>query len=85
MLISDGVVRKERLDRELITRAELEAAAHRQGFASLDDIDRCTLESGGSLSFVAKRPEPDAARHAEILAKLEELSSEVAALRASHG
>jgi uncharacterized membrane protein YcaP (DUF421 family) len=85
LLMEAGVVRTDRLDQELITRAELEAAAHRQGFASLDDIDRCTLESGGSLSFVAKQPSPDTARHAEILARLERLSAEVALLRTTHG
>ena len=85
VLIDEGVVKHDRLDNELITHAELEAAAHRQGFASLDEIDRCTLESGGSLSFVAKRPSPETARHAEILARLERLSDEVASLRTTHG
>jgi uncharacterized membrane protein YcaP (DUF421 family) len=85
VLMEDGVLHAKRLDRELITRGELEAAAHRQGFASLDEIDRCTLEAGGNLSFVAKRPSPDAARHAEVLARLERLSDEVAALRTAHG
>src|SRR4051812_40768551 len=38
-LIENGRVLKDRLDAELITLAELEAAAHRQGFDSLDEVD----------------------------------------------
>src|SRR5213083_808404 len=45
VLIADGVIQTDRLEKELITRAELAAAAHRQGFASLDEIDRAVLES----------------------------------------
>src|SRR5438552_16547427 len=40
ILIEEGVVQHDRLKNELITITELEAAAHKQGFASLDDIDR---------------------------------------------
>src|SRR6201981_3898211 len=39
VLIENGRVKTERLRRELITMPELEAAAHRQGFASLDEIE----------------------------------------------
>src|ERR1700737_321411 len=38
-LIEDGLIKTDRLRHELITLPELEAAAHRQGFASLPDID----------------------------------------------
>ena len=79
-LIAHGVLRTERLKKELITRAELEVAAHRQGFASLDDIDRAGLDPGGGISFVAKKPSPDASRHEAIMAELARLSTQIAAL-----
>src|SRR3954462_10858258 len=37
-LIENGVILMDRLKKELITRSELEAAAHKQGFDSLEDI-----------------------------------------------
>src|SRR5215475_13896457 len=40
VLIADGVVLMDRLKEELITPSELEAAAHKQGFGSLEEIDR---------------------------------------------
>src|SRR6476661_2749487 len=67
-LITDGKIRHDRLKKELMTEAALETAAHRQGFASLKDIDRAILEVGGSISFFPKDPTPEVARHTAILA-----------------
>jgi uncharacterized membrane protein YcaP (DUF421 family) len=85
VLIEGGVVRADRLKAELITRIELETAAHKQGFGSLDEIDRATLDPGGGISFSAKKPGPDVSRHNEILARLDHLSAQVSALQASRG
>ena len=71
----------DRLRKELILRAELEAAAHKQGFGSLDEVDRAVLDPGGSISFTAKKPGPDESRHTELLKKLEDLSRQIATLR----
>ena len=54
LLIENGTVNERLLGKELITPAELEAAAHRQGFASLEEIARAVLEPGGTLSFLGK-------------------------------
>src|SRR5262249_11126537 len=79
VLIEDGEIQMDRLRHELITRAELETAAHKQGFASLDEIDRAVLDPGGSISFVAKKPTPEAERHLELLARRDQISPEPAA------
>src|SRR5688572_23911377 len=50
VLIDDGKVRHDRLRRELITLAELESAAHKQGIASLGRVERAVLEPGGNIS-----------------------------------
>jgi uncharacterized membrane protein YcaP (DUF421 family) len=41
VLIEDGWVRDDRCASETVTRGELEAAAHKQGFPSLDEV-RCS-------------------------------------------
>jgi uncharacterized membrane protein YcaP (DUF421 family) len=81
VLIADGKIRHDRLKKELMSVAQLETAAHRQGFASLADIDRAVLEVGGSISFFPKEPVPEVARHTEILAGLNRLGNELAELR----
>jgi len=81
LLVDKGVVCEDALERELITRLDLEAAAHRQGFASLEEIEKAELEPGGAICFFAKKPTAEVTRHQEILARLDELSAQVAALR----
>jgi uncharacterized membrane protein YcaP (DUF421 family) len=85
VLIEHGVLKIERLKAELITRAEIETAAHKQGFGSLDEIERAVLDPGGSISFSAKKPGPDTARHEELLARLDQLSAQLSALQAARG
>jgi uncharacterized membrane protein YcaP (DUF421 family) len=81
VLIENGKIRFDRLKAELITLPELESGAHKQGFASLDEVDRAVLEPGGTVSFIAKKPSPEALRHAELTRRLDQIVSELAALR----
>jgi len=83
VLIENGKVYADHLKRELITMAQLEAAARKQGFASLAEVDQCVLEPGGTLSFIAKKPDADMARHLELLKHMGELKEELALLRAT--
>jgi uncharacterized membrane protein YcaP (DUF421 family) len=82
VLIENGVVKQDSLQRELITLPELEAAAHKQGFASLDEIDRAVLDPGGTIAFFARKPTVESSRHDEIMKRLDQLSAQLAELRA---
>ena len=84
VLIDGGVIKPDRLKKEQLLRSELEIAAHKQGFASLDEIDRAVLEPGGTITFVAKKPSADAERHNQVIEKLEQISKELVALRTSN-
>jgi uncharacterized membrane protein YcaP (DUF421 family) len=81
VLIEDGKVRTQHLKRELITIAQLEAAARKQGFDSLSDVQQCVLEPGGTISFIGKKPATDEARHQELLKRLEALAAELMRIR----
>lgn len=81
VLVENGKVRGQRLKKELITMHQLEAAARKQGFDSLADVDKCVLEPGGTLAFVGKRPATEEVRHQELLTRLEKLMEEVVRLR----
>jgi uncharacterized membrane protein YcaP (DUF421 family) len=69
------------LKKELISHAQLEAAARKQGFESLQEVQRCILEPGGTLTFVGKKPASDDIRHQELVTRLETLMQEVVRLR----
>lgn len=82
VLIENGRIKTECLNKEAISVVELEAAAHKQGFSSLDEIDRAVLDPSGSIAFFGKKPGPDTTRHDEIMTRLDELSAQLAALKA---
>jgi uncharacterized membrane protein YcaP (DUF421 family) len=81
-LIRRGRLAEDRLRAQGITVAELEAAARRQGFASLREVDRAVLEASGGITFVATRPRPHEARHQDLMRRLDDLAVEVKAIRA---
>jgi uncharacterized membrane protein YcaP (DUF421 family) len=83
VLIRNGEIQKDHLNRELISKAELVAAAHKQGINSIHDVEHCVLEPTGTLSFIQKRPTPDSARHEELIAKLNSMAEEIKGLRAA--
>ena len=82
VLVSSGKVMHDRLNEELITVAELEAAARRQGIRSLADIEECRLETGGALTFVERTPTPEDAKHDEVMERLEEIERRLEMLSA---
>jgi uncharacterized membrane protein YcaP (DUF421 family) len=81
ILIENGKLRPEHLKKELITTAQLEAAARKQGFGSLSEVEQCSLEPGGTLSFIGKKPDADVLRHKELLDRIDKLKDELAMLR----
>ena len=83
VLIEGGKVRTKHLKTELITMAQLEAAARKQGFGSISDVEQCVLEPGATLTFIAKKPGSEDVRHQELIGRLERLAQELALLRSS--
>jgi uncharacterized membrane protein YcaP (DUF421 family) len=84
ILIENGKLDQKHIECELITMQELEAAARRQGFASLDEVDRAVLESGGTITFKGKTPPVEEMRHQEVVEHLKELRRHVAEVHRLH-
>jgi uncharacterized membrane protein YcaP (DUF421 family) len=80
LLIENGVLRGDQLKKELITTTELVEAAHKQGFSSLDEIERAVMEPGGTLTFVAKKPPKEEIQYQEILRRLDLIAQDIEAL-----
>lgn len=76
-LIEKGKVIKKNLSKELLSVSELTAVAHRQGFASLSELDSCVLEPGGTFFLQSKSPSVEESRHAQLLDRLEKLTEQV--------
>ena len=81
ILIEHGVILEDRLAKELLSIQDLRAAAHKQGFGDLQEVDSATLDPGGTICFVGKKPAPDEERHRQLMERLDRLTEEVATLR----
>ncbi len=81
VLMANGKILKNKLAKEVLSIQELEAAAHKQGFGDLGEVDSATLDPSGTISFSGKKPAPEEARHRELLERLDQLAKEVATLR----
>ncbi|HSV14297.1 MAG TPA: YetF domain-containing protein [Tepidisphaeraceae bacterium] len=83
VLVRHGHIRKHKLEQELITPEELEAAAHRQGISSLTDVEKCILEPTGTISFIERKPTTDEERHEQLVKQIEQLTQIVTKRRAA--
>jgi uncharacterized membrane protein YcaP (DUF421 family) len=84
-LIEDGCLCNGGLAKELLTQSELMTVAHRQGFGSLDEVHRCTLEPGGAFYFEPKEPRPHERYHSEVMNRLNEIRGQIDDLRRAVG
>ena len=83
VLISRGKVQQARLAAERISLEELEAAARRQGFASLAEVNQAILYPGGTFCFIGKVPRTEAAHYQQIMTQLSKIANDVAGLKNS--
>ncbi len=80
-LVRDGKIDRQALERESLTQEELIEVIHRQGFERLSQVKRCELEPNGTFYVEAIEPSTADNRHTELMAKIDTLTREVAALR----
>jgi uncharacterized membrane protein YcaP (DUF421 family) len=83
VLISDGKVDPKAMKHESLSHEELIEVIHRQGFERLSQVRRCELEPNGSFYIEAMEPSPIEKQHSEVMARLDGLTREIAALRAN--
>jgi len=81
VLIKNGRLHRDALAKELLTESELNVVAHRQGFGSLDEIDEAVIEPGGTFFIKGKTPALADRQHIELLARLDDLSKQIAELK----
>jgi uncharacterized membrane protein YcaP (DUF421 family) len=81
VLVRSGQLDLRAMERESLTREELLDVIHRQGFQDFHQVHRCELEPNGTFYVEAFDPSAADKRHAELLARIDTLSREVASLR----
>jgi uncharacterized membrane protein YcaP (DUF421 family) len=82
VIVRDGKIDKHAMEHERLTREELIDVIHRQGFEHLHDVGKVLLEPNGTFYVEPLEPSKGDKQHEQLLARLEALTKEVAALRA---
>jgi uncharacterized membrane protein YcaP (DUF421 family) len=80
VLIDRGEIDKGALAKELMSVSELAIVAHRQGLHSLDEVERCVLEPGGTFHMVRKAKAAEGSEP-QILAQLARILIELQGLK----
>ena len=81
VLVRNGQLDTQAMTRETLTREELLSVIHRQGFEGFHQVRRCELEPNGTFYVEAFEPSAEDRHHSELMARIESLAAEIAALR----
>lgn len=81
ILVRNGQIDQKALVRESLSREELLEVIHRQGFEHLHQVRHCELEPNGTFYVEPYEPSAGEKQHAELVAKIDDLSRQLAALR----
>ena len=77
VLIENGHIVTGALAKELLSRAELMTVLHRQGFDSMEEVERCVLEPGGTFYIQRKMPATEKLDHDEVMRSLNDLKGKL--------
>jgi uncharacterized membrane protein YcaP (DUF421 family) len=77
VLIEHGQIIEQALARELLTTVELMTVLHRQGFDSLEEVERCVIEPGGTFYIQRKMPATETLEHDEVMRTLNDLKGKL--------
>ena len=83
VLVRDGQIDRRAMQRESLTEDDLLSVLHRQGFTRIEDVRSVELEPSGVFCVEGREPNLEDRQHREVMARLEALTREVAALRAA--
>src|ERR1035437_6280803 len=80
VMIEHGCVKNAALAKELLTTAELMTVLHRQGFETVEEVERCILQPGGTFDIKGINPPLEKLAHDEIMRAIQDLGAKFDAL-----
>jgi uncharacterized membrane protein YcaP (DUF421 family) len=81
LLIHNGQLDRNAMEREALTREELLDVIHRNNLEHIEQVRRCELEPNGTFYVEAMEPSLSDKRHAELIEMIAMLRNEVATLK----
>lgn len=83
VLIENGKFDERAINREMLSREDLDVVAHKEGFESADDLQKCVLDPNGSFLVEGKDDAGDKKFKKDVLRKIEDLSEQIGKLQAA--
>jgi uncharacterized membrane protein YcaP (DUF421 family) len=83
VLVHHGKFVDANMKRQLITKAELESAARRQGISRLADVRVARLETGGAVTFELESPTEHEKHLVDLITRLDRIETMLGRLEAS--
>ena len=80
-LVREGTVDEAELKKQSLTHEDLVSVLNKNGFNDPADVQLCVLEPNGTFYVEGKKPSSDSLEREEMIRALQELSTEVKALR----
>lgn len=82
-LIEKGKINKKAVNREMMTKEDLDVVAHKEGYKDADELEKCVLDPNGSFLVEGKDDTKDERFKKEVLKKIENLSKQIGELQTS--
>ncbi len=76
-IIENSKINEKAVRRELLTEEDLNTIAHREGFDSAKEIEKCILDSNGSFLVAGNTRTSEENFRREVLKKLEDLTAQL--------
>ncbi len=77
VLIENGELDEDAIKRELLTKEDLDVIAHKEGFSSVEEIDKCVLDPNGTFLVEGKDEVNDSKFKKDVLEKIDSLSKQI--------
>jgi uncharacterized membrane protein YcaP (DUF421 family) len=85
VLVEHGRIKKGALAKELLNTSELMTVLHRQGFETVEEVERCILQPGGTFDIKGINPPLEELAHDEVMRALRDLNAKLDALAQARG
>ena len=77
VLIKDGRISEKALEREMMTREDLNVLAHKEGFENANDLEKCVIDPNGTFRVKGKDEIKAERFKKEVLEKIDGLTKQL--------
>lgn len=77
ILIENGKINQKAIEKELLTKEDLDVIAHEEGYDSVNEIEKCVLDPNGTFLVEGKDGTKDEKFRKDVLQKIDKLTKQL--------